>query len=99
MPRQYKDLHTMIKCVILNVGDIVIDNIGGHVGILVQRKRHIDLIRDDIYVWEVKWINNVVKELYPENPATTLMEENGLKVSIIVGTYEWHSVNGETFEL
>ena len=99
MPRKYKDLHTMVKCVILNIGDIIIDNVGGHVGILIRRARHIDMIRDDVYVWEVKWINNVVKDIYPDNPATTLMEEYGLKISIIVGSYEWHSITGETFEL
>lgn len=99
MPIRYKDLHTSLECVILNIGDIVIDNVGGHIGILVKRRRHIDMIRDDIYVWETQWINNVVKDIYPENPATTILEEEGLKLSIVAGTYEWHSINGGTFEL
>jgi|TARA_R110000824_G_scaffold238718_2_gene427444 hypothetical protein len=99
MTRQYKDLRASLKRVILNIGDIVIDNSGGHVGILIKRRRHIDIIRDDIYVWEVKWINNVVKDLYPDNPAGTLIEEEGLRLSIVAGSYEWHSINGETYEL
>jgi len=94
-----KALQYQFKCVILRIGDIVIDNVGGHVGILVAKTRHIDMIKDDVYVWEVKWINNVVKELYEHNPASTLLEEENLKLCIIVGTYQWHSVTGETFEL
>ena len=50
-------------------------------------------------MWEVKWINNIVKEEYTVTPATTFLEEAGLKLSIVVGTYEWHSINGGTFEL
>lgn len=92
-------MRASLKRVILNIGDIVIDNSGGHVGILIKRRRHIDIIRDDIYVWEVKWINNVVKDLYPDNPAGTLIEEEGLRLSIVAGSYEWHSINGETYEL
>tara|TARA_Y100001938_G_scaffold130986_1_gene187547 strand:+ start:4678 stop:4974 length:297 start_codon:yes stop_codon:yes gene_type:complete len=95
----YKDLHNKIKHVILSVGDIVVDNVGGHIGILIKRNRHIDIVEDDIYVWEVKWINNVVKEFYEESPMHTILEEEGLKLSIVVGTYEWHSVTGGTFEL
>jgi hypothetical protein len=99
MGKTLKDLQNYIKCVILNVGDIVIDNVGGHVGILVSRTRRIDIIKDDIYVWEVKWINNVMKDYYPESPAHTLLEEENLKVCIVVGTYKWHSITGGSFEI
>tara|TARA_B100000902_G_scaffold329075_1_gene325426 strand:+ start:66 stop:362 length:297 start_codon:yes stop_codon:yes gene_type:complete len=95
----YKDLHDKIKHVILSVGDIVVDNVGGHIGILTKRNRHIDIIEDDIYVWEVKWINNITKEPDNKAPAQTILEEEGLKLSIVVGTYEWHSITGGTFEL
>ena len=94
MADNFKDLQTHIKCVILNVGDVVIDNVGGHVGILISRTRRIDMFRD-----EVKWINNVVKDLYPECPAQILLEEEGLKICIVVGTYKWHSITGGSFEL
>jgi hypothetical protein len=95
----YKDLHDKVKHVILNVGDIVVDNVGGHIGILTKRNRHIDIVEDDIYVWEVKWINNVVKEYYDMSPMNTILEEEGLKLSIVIGTYDWHSITGGTFEL
>ncbi len=99
MAPHHKDLHTYLECVILNIGDIVIDTHGGHIGILVARKRHIDMVRDDVYVWEVRWINNTIREEFPESPSMTVVEEMGLKISIVVGAYKWHSVNGGTFEL
>lgn len=92
-----KELQDKAKYVILNVGDIIVDNVGGHIGILTQRNRHIDMIEDDVFVWEVKWINNVVKQHYTSSPANTLLEEDGLKFSIILGTYELHSITGETY--
>jgi hypothetical protein len=96
----YDELQNKVKYVILNIGDIIVDNIGGHIGILTKRNRHIDMVEDDIFVWEVKWINNTNKDckLAPDD-TLTLLEEEGLKFSIIVGTYEWHSIDGETYEL
>ena len=86
--------------VTLSVGDIIIDTTGKHTGILVARRRHIDMVEDDIYIWEIKWNNNIVNENKPfEPPMSTILEEEGLKLSIVVGLYEWHSVNGETFEI
>jgi len=100
MANSYKKLlQEKLEHVILKVGDIVVDNLGGHIGILTGRTRHIDIIEDDVYVWRVKWINNVAKEVYDEIPASTTLEEENLKLSIIAGTYDWHSITGETFEL
>ena len=75
------------KSLILNVGDIIIDHIADIRGILLTRVRHIDMIEDDVYLWEVKLFNN--KSNKPDN---TIMEEEGLKFSIAIGTVEWHSV-------
>jgi hypothetical protein len=86
--------------VTLSVGDIIIDTTGRHTGILVTRRRHIDMVEDDIYIWEIKWNNNVMSENDPfESPMSSILEEESLKLSIVVGIYEWHSVNGETFEV
>jgi len=95
----FKELQNKAKHVILNIGDIIVDNVGGHIGILTKRNRHIDMVEDDIFVWEVKWINNVVKEHYSSNPANTLLEEEGLRFYIAIGTYELHSITGETYEV
>jgi hypothetical protein len=33
------------------------------------------------------------------SPMNTILEEEGLKLSIVIGTYDWHSITGGTFEL
>ena len=83
----------------LSVGDIIIDVTGGHTGILVGRRRHIDMVEDDVYVWEAKWNTNVINENPFDAPLSSILEEESLKLSIVVGIYEWHSVSGETFEM
>jgi hypothetical protein len=87
-------LREQTKRVILEIGDIVIDTLTGHGGTLIHRKHHIDMEADDIYLWEVKWFNNRNKAF----PAQYI-EEESLKISIVAGTYRWHSINGGTFEL
>ncbi len=96
----YDELQSKAKHVILSVGDIIVDNIGGHIGILTKRNRHIDMVEDDVFVWEVKWINKIKFEHHNmPNNTITLLEEEGLRFSILIGTYEWHSIDGETYEL
>tara|TARA_R110001583_G_scaffold131761_3_gene283574 strand:+ start:860 stop:1159 length:300 start_codon:yes stop_codon:yes gene_type:complete len=73
----------------LNIGDIIIDHMADIRGTLVNRIHHIDMIKDDIYLWEVK----LFKNNKPNSDKTnTIMEEEGLKFSIVIGTVEWHSV-------
>ena len=97
------DLQTRLDSVILNVGDIIIDTFSGYSGMLVKRNHRIDMMDDDMYFWEVKWMTNVVRE--DLNPSHTrirlgdILEEEGIKLSIVVGAMEWHSINGGTFEL
>ena len=80
-------LRTEADKVILNVGDIIFDHIANMRGILIKRIRHIDMIEDDVYLWEIKLFKNDNSD-YTE----IIMEEDGVKVSIAVGTVEWHSV-------
>ena len=72
-----------------NVGDIIIDHIANIRGTLVNRIHHIDMIKDDIYLWEVKLFKS---DKSRSDKTNTIMEEDGLKFSIAVGTVEWHSV-------
>jgi len=95
----YKILHGETSSVILSIGDIIIDTIGSHIGLLVERRHYIDMVEDDVYIWEVKWLNNIVKEHYEDAPVPPILEEEGLKLSIVIGVYRWHSINGETYEL
>ena len=83
----------------LSIGDIIIDTNSGHAGVLVGRRRHIDIVEDDVYVCETKWNTNVISENPFDAPLSSILEEESLKLSIVVGIYEWHSVSGETFEL
>jgi len=83
--------------VILHVGDIIVDRMMNQAGILIDRTRRIDMIMDDVYMWEVKWLTSVT--IVVEVPHANFLEEETLKLWIVLGTYDWHSINGGTFEL
>ena len=90
-----EDLQSRLKSVILSIGDIVVDCVNNDIGILVRRVRQFDVMLDELYIWEVRWINKAKEDL----PMSGAIEEESLKLSIAVGTYEWHSINGESIEL
>ena len=90
-----EDLQLRLKSVILSIGDIVVDCVNNDIGILVRRVRKFDILLDELYIWEVRWINKEKEDL----PMSGAIEEESLKLSIAVGTYEWHSINGESIEL
>ena len=94
----YKILLAETNRVILSIGDIIVDTTGGQIGILIERKRYIDMVEDDIYMWEVKWINKLSKDNYIDAPVPPIMEEEGLKLSIVIGVYYWQSIDGGTYE-
>ena len=97
------DLQETLAYVTLSVGDIIIDTFSGYTGMLVKRERRIDMLEDDMYFWEIKWMTNVERDDLKPNHArirlSDLLEEEGIKLSIVVGAMEWHSINGGTFEL
>jgi hypothetical protein len=97
------DLQERLNSVILNIGDIIIDVFSGYTGMLVKREHRIDMVNDDMYFWYVKWMTNVERDDLKPNHTRILLgdilEEEGIKLSIVVGAMEWHSINGETFEL
>ena len=90
-------LNSESQRVILSIGDIIIDRMMNQVGILVERTRRIDMIMDDVYMWEVKWLTTLMNVV--EVPHANYLEEETLKLWIVLGTYDWHSINGGTFEL
>ena len=97
------ELQEKLKHVTLNIGDIIIDTFSGFTGMLIKRERRIDMIDDDMYFWYIKWMTNIERDdLKPNHSRIRLsdvLEEEGLKLSIVVGAMEWHSINGGTFEL
>ena len=78
--------------VILKVGDMVIDHISNLRGFLKKRIRHIDMIEDDVFLWEVMLFKTNENT---DNRTTAILEEEGLKMSIAIGTVELHSANNQ----
>mgnify|MGYP003130937797 FL=1 len=68
-------------------GDMIVDITCNNVGILVERVRRISIQDDDVYFWTIHWS----KERDQVSPMTLQMEEEGLKISIVVGLYDLFS--------
>ena len=93
-------LRERTKTVTLVCGDMIIDLVSGSIGVLLKRIRRIDIVEDDVFFWEVFWSKeNKYFENYEDIPAPQLLEEDGLKLSIVVGTVEWYSTIGLSYEL
>ena len=90
-----ENLKSRLESVILNIGDVVVDCVNNDIGILVRRRRQFDMMLEELYLWEVRWINKAKENV----PMDGIIEEESLKLSIAVGTYEWHSINGDSLEL
>ena len=48
-----QDIKKKINNIKLNIGDIIVDHFGGYIGILINRTHHVDIVEDDVYIWEV----------------------------------------------
>ena len=90
-------LNKELQRVILSIGDVIIDRMMNQAGILIDRTRRIDMVMDDVYMWEVKWLTSIASIV--EVPHANYLEEETLKLWIVLGTYDWHSIDGGTFEL
>ncbi len=94
------DLQSALKGVILKVGDLIVDETTGFVALLIERERRIDMICDDMYFWHVKWIKNI--DRYAEDPTnvpmSTIIEEEGMKLSIVVGMLTLYPADGGDHE-
>jgi hypothetical protein len=86
--RPFEELRDEASHVILHVGDMIYDFRTKSRGFLKSRERKIDIVEDDIYVWTVVWISHL--DLGFNN--LDFMEEEGLKMSIIIGTIELTSI-------
>ena len=75
--------------VILHVGDMIYDIRTKSRGFLRERQRKIDIIEDDIYVWSIFWFSQDEESEYNN---LEFMEEEGLKLSIVIGTIELFSI-------
>ena len=87
--RPIEELRDEASHVILHVGDMIYDVRTKSRGFLRQRERKIDIIEDDIYVWSIFWFSQDDNNLYNN---LEFMEEEGLKLSIVIGTIELQSI-------
>jgi|TARA_R110000823_G_scaffold252834_1_gene375377 hypothetical protein len=83
------ELRNKTKHVILEEGDMICDTRTGSKGFLIERERRVDIVRDDIYVWHVYWFS----KKYEQFNSLPWMEEEGLKMSIVIGTVIIHKPN------
>ena len=87
--RPIEELRDDASHVILHVGDMIYDIRTKSRGFLRERQRKIDIIEDDIYVWSIFWFSQDEESEYNN---LEFMEEEGLRLSIVIGTIELFSI-------
>ena len=87
--RPIEELRDEASHVILHVGDMIYYIRTKSRGFLRQRERKIDIIEDDIYVWSIFWFSQDEESEYNN---LEFMEEEGLRLSIVIGTIELFSI-------
>ena len=70
------------------IGDMIYDVRTKSRGFLRERVRKIDIIEDDIFVWSIVWFSHLEHEFNNLD----FIEEEGLKMSITIGTIELYSI-------
>ena len=86
------DLINELDDIHINVGDIIADHLTGYVGILISRSRRIDMVKDDVYFWEIMWTKQSHKRKGNQIEIAGVLEEETLKLSILIGAIELYSV-------
>ena len=86
--RPLEELRDHASHVTLHVGDMIYDIRTKSRGFLRKRERKIDIVEDDIFIWTIVWFSHLEKEFNNLD----FIEEEGLKMSIVIGTIELHSI-------
>ena len=86
--RPLEELRDHASHVILHVGDMIYDIRTKSKGFLRKRERKIDIVEDDIFIWTIIWFSHLEKEFNNLD----FIEEEGLKMSITIGTIELYSI-------
>ncbi len=76
-------------------GDLLVDSIVGTIGILMHMEvdREVGGYNYQSNFWKVYWISSY-EGLYSYN-GPTYVEEYGLKMSIVIGIYDYHPASGD----
>ena len=93
-----KALQLELDNIKLAPGDVIIEKSTNAVGFLMNRTRRIDIVEDDIYFWEIMWANEELISEFKELPQSNILEEEHLKLSIILDIIKWQSIDGGTIE-
>ena len=86
--RPIEELRDEASHVTLHVGDMIYDVRTKSKGFLRKRERKIDIVEDDIFIWTIIWFSHLEKEFNNLD----FIEEEGLKMSITIGTIELYSI-------
>ena len=86
--RPLEELRDHASHVILHVGDMIYDVRTKSKGFLRKRERKIDIVEDDIFIWTIVWFSHLEQEFNNLD----FIEEEGLKMSITIGTIELYSI-------
>ena len=86
--RPLEELRDQASHVTLHVGDMIYDVRTKSKGFLRKRERKIDIVEDDIFIWTIVWFSHLEQEFNNLD----FIEEEGLKMSITIGTIELYSI-------
>ena len=88
-----KDLHEKAENFSLNPGDMLIDELLGTIGIIMNPEddRHIDGYYYKSKFWKIFWMST--NEEIDSFRGYTYVEEYGLKMSIFIGIYTLYKIN------
>jgi hypothetical protein len=84
-----EELRDEASDIILQIGDMIFDMRTKSRGFLVKRERRI-FLEDEVYIWNIYWFYQN-KDVEFNN--VDFMEEEGLKLSILIGVIDLYSIN------
>tara|TARA_R110000796_G_scaffold38391_2_gene96634 strand:+ start:48 stop:323 length:276 start_codon:yes stop_codon:yes gene_type:complete len=87
------DWREQAKHIILSPGDMIIDIISNQYGVLVEKEQKVSLIHNDLYFWKLNWATNPEEVDFLNAPSPTWVEEQGLKLSILIGFYDLYQID------
>ena len=97
------DIQKEVKELCLSSGDMLIDSITNSVGVLIEPVIRIDdgpfwhagnPVEIETLYWRVFWMTGMESNIFGFT-GLTLMEEYGLKMSIVIGIYDYYCHDNE----
>ena len=88
------DWRAQTQHIILSPGDIVVDIVNSQVGVLVKKERRDVHGSDFLDFWFVTWSSGIDVDA-TSAPNRVWLEEQSLKLSIVVGFYDLYAQSSE----